>query len=60
MTIDPRIPTKPGRVTSGSHRPGRHFLAPSAKRREVLGESHEGWGVFYQEPLFEADFLAYG
>ena len=24
------------------------LLAPSAKRREVFGESHERWGVFYQ------------
>ena len=42
MTIDPRIPTMPGRSTSGFRRPGRHLLAPSAKRREVFGESHEG------------------
>ena len=28
-TIDPRIPTVPGRSTSGFHRPGRHLLAPS-------------------------------
>ena len=26
MTIDPRIPTMPGRSTSGFHRPGRHCL----------------------------------
>ena len=26
MTIDPRIPTMPGRSTSGFHRPGRHRL----------------------------------
>ena len=37
MTIDPRIPTIPGRSTSRFHRPGRHLLAPSAKRREVFG-----------------------
>ena len=24
MTIDPRIPTMPGRSTSGFHQPGRH------------------------------------
>ena len=42
MTKDPRTPTMPGRSTSGLHRPGRHFPAPSAKRHEVLGESHDG------------------
>ena len=43
MTIDPRIPTMPGQSTSGFHRPGTELLAPpSAKRREVLGESHKG------------------
>ena len=26
MTIDPCIPTMPGRSTSGFHRPGRHYL----------------------------------
>ena len=26
MTIEPRIPTMPGRKTSGFHRPGRHRL----------------------------------
>ena len=40
MTIDPRIPTMPGRRTSDFNQPGT--LAPSAKRREVFGESHEG------------------
>ena len=43
MAIDPRIPTMLGRSVSGFHRPGRHrLLAPSAKRREVSGESQEG------------------
>ena len=42
MTIDPRIPTMPGRSTSGFHQPGRHCLHSSAKRREVFDESHEG------------------
>ena len=41
MAIDPRIPIMPGRSTSGFHQPGR-LLAPSAKRHEVFGESHEG------------------
>ena len=42
ITIDPRIPTMPGRSRSGFHQPGKTLLAPSAKRREVVGESHEG------------------
>ena len=45
MTIDPRIPTTPGRSTSGFHRPGRHCLhqAQSAVRwwsSHVKGELH--------------------
>ena len=41
---DPRIPTRtmPGWSTSGFHRPGRHRVHQSAKRREVFGESHRG------------------
>ena len=39
-TADPRIPTAPERSTSGFRRPTP--LAPSAKRREVFGESHKG------------------
>ena len=27
------------------------MLGPSAKRCEVLGESHEGWAASYKEPL---------
>ena len=45
MTIDPRIPTMPGRSTSGFHRPGRHCLhqARSAVRcsaSRMKGELH--------------------
>ena len=41
VAIDLRIPTMPGRSTSGFDRPGRRWLlAPSTKRRAVLGESH--------------------
>ena len=42
------------------------LLAPSAKRREVFGESHEGRTASFQEPLVRrtsapcAYFLAYG
>ena len=41
MTIDPRIPTAPGRETSGFHQP-QTLLAPSARRRAVFGELHKG------------------
>ena len=42
MTIDPRILTMPGRQPVGFSRTRDTLLAPSAKRREVFGESHEG------------------
>ena len=29
----------------------QELFAPSAKRREVFGESHAGWAASYQEPL---------
>ena len=47
MTTDPRIPTMPRRSMSGFHQPGKTLLAPSAKRREVFVESHEGGGGVY-------------
>ena len=58
MTIVPRIPTMPGRIASGFI-PTRMALlaAPSVKRREVLGESHEGWTASYEEPLSRRTFL---
>ena len=45
MAIDPRIPTMPGRSTSGFHQPGRHCLhqARSAVRcsaSRMKGELH--------------------
>ena len=45
ITIDPRIPTLPGRSLSGLHRPGRHCLhqARSAVRctaSRMKGELH--------------------
>ena len=45
MTVDARIPTMPGRSTSGFHRPDRHCLhqAPSAVRcwtSRMTGELH--------------------
>ena len=33
------------------------LLAPSARRREVFGESHEGRVASYQEPLLKRIFL---
>ena len=33
------------------------LLAPSPKRREVFGESHEGWAASYKEPLVRRTFL---
>ena len=48
VTINPRIPTMPGRSTSFFfHRPGGHRLHQARKRREVFGESHEGGTVSY-------------
>ena len=42
MTMEPCIPTMPGRSTSGFSPTKQTLPAPTAKRREVLGESHEG------------------
>ena len=38
IAVNSRIPTMPGRSMST----GQTLVAPSAKRREVSGESHEG------------------
>ena len=44
MTIDHRIPTMPGRITSRFHRPGRHSLAPKLEApyptSRMKGEQH--------------------
>ena len=45
MTIDPRIPTMPGRSTSGFHQPGRHCLhqarsAAGCSASRMKGELH--------------------
>ena len=40
-TIDRRIPTMPGRSTSGFLPTRQTLLAPRAERREVFGESQE-------------------
>ena len=44
MNKHPGTPTMLGRSTSGFHSPNRQMLllAPSAKRLNVFGESHEG------------------
>ena len=41
-TIDPRMPTMPGRSTPGFTQTRQALRAPSAKCREVFGESHGG------------------
>ena len=41
MTVFPRIPTMPGRRTSGFQRRGRRRVHHARKRRELFGESHE-------------------
>ena len=47
MTIDPRIPND-ARTEHVVFSPTRKtLLAPSAKRREVSGESHERWTASY-------------
>ena len=51
MTIDPRIPTMQGRTR-------QTLLEPSAKRREVFGESHEG--KLHPSENRSQDFLADG
>ena len=57
MTIDLRIPTVPGLSTPVFHRPGQTLLAPSAKRREVFGGSHEGRAASCYELLVRRAFL---
>ena len=39
MSIDPRIPTMPGRSASGVSPARQTLLAPSAKRRELCSAS---------------------
>ena len=62
MTIDPRIPTMPGRSASGFHRPGRHLLAPSFAKRKVRCSASRLKGELHVilRTALEADFLAYG
>ena len=47
---------------AGMEHVGFHIpdIAPSSKRREVFGESHEGWTASYQEPLVRRSFLRMG
>ena len=50
IAIDPRIPTMPGRSTSGFHRDQKAMLEPCAERREVGGEGGGGGGVVVGSP----------
>ena len=60
MTIDPRIPTMPGRSTSGFHRSGRHFQHQA--RIAVRCVRRVAWRMSYivLRTACEADFLACG
>ena len=60
MTIDPRIPTMPGRSTSGFHRPGRYRLhqARSAVRcraSRMKGELHSTKDRFLRRVFLPMD-----
>ena len=57
MTIDPRIPTMPGRITLGFHRPGGHCLHQA--RSAVMRWASRMKGGLYPATNREADFLAY-
>ena len=55
--------TMSGREHVGLTPTRQALLAPSAKRREVLGESREGRAASYQQPILRWTFLhniAYG
>ena len=45
MTIDPRIPTMPGRSTSGFHQPGRHCLHRARSHRVRCSASRVKGGL---------------
>ena len=52
MAINPRVPNMSGHGTHVGFTLTRQIsLAPTAKRREVFGESHEGSPSFFQEML---------
>ncbi|CAN0122714.1 unnamed protein product [Laminaria digitata] len=59
MTIyRPSHPYNAGTEHVGGFSPIRQAsLAPSAKRREVFGDSHEGRAASYKDPLVRWNFL---
>ena len=61
VAVDPRIPTMPGRGVSGFHRPGTDTSCTKREgKREVSGETHEGWAASYEEPILRRSFLRLG
>ena len=50
MTIDPRIPTMPGRSTSGFHQPGRNCLHPALNAVRRSASRMKGETASFQEP----------
>ena len=42
MSIDPRIPTMPGRGMPGFHRPGRNFTCTKREREAPKGVGGDG------------------
>ena len=56
-TIDLLVPTMPGRSSVGFSPNRQKFIAPSVKRCEVFGVSHEGWAESKEEPLVRRTFL---
>ena len=66
MTIDPRIPTMPGRSTSGFHQPGKHCLHQAQSAVRCSASRMKGSTASFQEPHVRrtsapcAYFLAYG
>ena len=57
MTIDPRIPTMPGRSRSGSHRPSRHCLH-QARSAVMFGRVASRVSCILLRTAWEAAFFA--
>ena len=60
MTIDPRIPTMPGRSTSGFHRPGRHRKLQARSETWGVGPVAQRVSSILPRAAFEVKLLAYG
>ena len=60
MTIRRSHPYNAGTEDVGFSPTRQILLAPSAKRREVFDESHEGWAASLLRIARETDFLACG